>query len=237
MDAQPTSGGSAGGSDGSAQVVRVLIDAQGTFAGIVAEASSETVMIDFPLAHAPELRINQNVNLAFGAGHNRATLNVPGQVVYMGDDEDRCRLRFDIGPEASIALGTLIELRGEFRSAAKPPVPVTLRGDRTPHDVQGLIVDVSYAGLSVVINGNDAALLNSPAQLQLATLLHGNQPIHLTGEARSRQALWNEVRLGIALDKRRTVEEMAHIEAFQRFVRQCQAQFLDELGQQQKAAG
>jgi len=107
-------------------VVRLYIDGMGYFQGILVEVTSAGIVVDFPLVDAPDLPVSEEVKIALSTDRLASSLKTPALVVYKGEDEYRCRYRFEISGEARMALTVLIDGRSVYRAPTDSNAPMAV---------------------------------------------------------------------------------------------------------------
>lgn len=222
--------------DWSDQLVRVYIDGMGYFQGIAAEVSSNAILVDFPVTHAPALIASQVIPLAFSSSRRESSLKFQAKVVYRGEDKYRCRLRFEIDQETQMALTTLIEARGEYRISAntKRPITVAIHNGGDGMFVESVLENFSTLGLSLIVRSEDVEYLTPQGQLKLAFTVPGDpDPYNMHGILRYSRPHGAFQQLGVEIEPSDDPVIRDSLGRFQRYVRKCQGWVLAQLATMQ----
>jgi hypothetical protein len=210
-------------------VVRIYIDGSGYFQGILVEVTASGIVVDFPLDVAPDLPVSKEVKIALSTDRLASSLNTPALVVYKGEDEYRCRYRFEISSEARVALTVLIDGRSVYRAPPDPlhPVPVLLWNEGQETSIEGILNDSSRTGLSVFVRAEDGPRLSEGARIGMRVQLPGDQkPIQLWGSLRHQQVAGWATRVGIEFEQLGPAEFSDDQERFVGYVMNRQVQIL-----------
>jgi hypothetical protein len=210
-------------------VVRLYIDGMGYFQGILVEVTSAGIVVDFPLSDAPDLPVSEEVKIALSTDRLASSLKTPALVVYKGEDEYRCRYRFEISGEARMALTVLIDGRSVYRAPpdSNAPVAVTLWNEGHQNTVEGILNDSSKTGMSVFVKAEEAQRLLPNARLGVRLLLPREKtPIQLWGVVRHVHTSGWATRLGIEFEQRGPAEYSEDQERFIAYVLGRQVEML-----------
>ena len=219
-------------------VVRLYIDGAGYFQGILVEVTSTGIVVDFPLSEAPDLPVSGQVNIALSTDRLASSLKTPALVVYKGEDEYRCRYRFEISGEARLALTVLIDGRSVYRAPPDThhPVVVTLWNDGQAGQIEGILNDSSKTGLSVFVKAEDSQRLKEDARIGMRMQLPGDTtPIQLWGAVRHEQTSGWATRIGIEFEHVGAAEFSEDQERFINYVMNRQIEMLRQFRSSREA--
>ena len=202
-------------------VVRLYIDGAGYFQGILVEVTPSGIVVDFPLTEAPELPVSEEVKIALSTDRMASSLKTPALVVFKGEDEYRCRYRFEISHEARTALTVLIDGRSVYRAPPdmNRPIVVTLWNDGEASQIEGILNDSSKTGMSVFIRAEDGRRLKDAGRIGIRLQLpNETAPIQMWGHVRHEQTSGWATRVGIEFEHQAAADYSEDQERFFNYV-------------------
>ena len=216
-------------------LVELQFDDDETCEGLLVEITPHSATIDFPLEKASSLLIGESYWLTFTGGRATSSIRVLANILYRGEDEHRCRYRFEISIEDSIAITTLIEHRVSLRvqPAEGQVIGVELQADGM-RPQSGALDDISKTGISVVLLVEVGAEI--PEEVQMAFRLPDQaDEIRVRGILRNRAEGSGELRLGIEFKPSGAVEFTRHQRLIENYIMFRQIELLRELRDQRFA--
>jgi len=177
-------------------VVELQIDDEEACRGLLVEMTPQSATIDFPLEKASSLLIGESYWMTFTGGRANSSIRVLANILYRGEDEHRCRYRFEISIEDSIAITTLIEHRCAMRvqPADGQVIGVDIQGDGLGR-LTAALDSISVTGASIVILPDDG--LRMPDEVTLGFRLPDQaDEIRIRAALRNRTQRDEDLRLG-----------------------------------------
>lgn len=221
---------------GSAGPQRALVELQfdddETCEGLLVEITPHSATIDFPLEKASSLLIGEAYWLTFTggrAGSANSSIKVLANIQYRGEDEHRCRYRFEISIEDSIAITTLIEHREALRVA--PPegeviqVQLQCEGARP---VGSALDSISKTGISVVLMVQDSVGLAERVELSFRLPDQADE-LRMWAIQRNRIERNGELRMGLEFEASSAVAFMRQQRLIENYIMHRQVELLRDL--------
>jgi len=191
--------------------------------GQVASFEGDTLELAFALAEAPLVGIGQLLVLCLQLTPSSSELRVPVCVVARADDETH--RKYSLQPRRKHDLSRLkrgyqrTHVRVSPRSEA--PIRIELRDLEGKRLVSGSALDISVAGIGVLLESSDERVLMSHDRLELAIQLPDGLPPHvIRGLIRSRRLAGASIYVGIKFELERTQAFRETVQSFARYVRQ-----------------
>ena len=210
-------------------LVELQFDDDETCEGLLVEITPHSATIDFPLEKASSLLIGESYWLTFTGGRATSSIRVLAHIQYRGEDEHRCRYRFEISIEDSIAITTLIEHREALR--VTPVEGQIIQVELRPDDgrpVSSALDSISKTGLSVVLLPEEGDDL--PEHVGLSFRLPDQaDEITLRGVRRNRFERGGELRLGFEFQPTSAVEFTRHQRLIENYIMFRQVELLRDL--------
>ena len=187
-------------------LVELELDEGETCSGVLVEITQESATIDFPLA-ASALLIGDSAWLSFREGRVASMIRTLARIEHRGEDAERCRYRFAISAEDSIALTTLIEHRQALRVGPPDglvvPVQLWVEGGK---EVAACLDSISCTGISVLF-AEDPDPFAQASVLQLRLRLPDQaQTIAIAGRVRARRLIDGQQRYGLEFEAGPAIE-------------------------------
>jgi hypothetical protein len=214
-------------------IVRLYVDGQGYFQGVLVEVSSGALVVDFPLSEAPELAVKKEVQLSLSTDRLSSSLKLTAMTAYRGEDEYRCRYRFDISSDVHIALSTLIDGRGNCRvtPGSEVRIEVLFKDDEKDDEIFASLEDASKTGLSLAATlcGDAPFPIGHKVSMRFS-LLGDREPLNLSGVIRHHKKHDMGILFGIEFDHRAAARFPNDLDRFTGFVMRRQVDLLKQFG-------
>lgn len=183
----------------SQSIVRIYLNRQGYFQGIVTSMSTCSLTVDFPLDEVPELNSNSTIELALSSDRLKSSLRLPALPKSFRDEKNRRRYTFEIDVEAQMALKALVDGRNECRVSpdVNNPIHVLMRQPQRDALIDGSLDDVSRTGLSALVRPEYADVLSKDELTSISFLIPGERtPLQLGGFFRHAEIFEGQCRIG-----------------------------------------
>ncbi len=193
------------------------------------------ISISFPLAGRPVLAVGEEVALTFTSTLFKKELTVSARVVHGTGDEQNAHYGFEFSDpqELDAQLTPMFHrLPNRRRSprvtpARDSPVLVILNAETGHKWTTGHIVDISAAGIGVLVSPETELRLGSVERVELSVSLPGHlDPLRLHGVIRNRYTVRGQIRYGIEFEFERSEESQRNQTAIINYVAERQRQHL-----------
>ena len=183
----------------SQSIVRLYLNRQGYFQGIVTSMSTCSLTVDFPSEEIPQLAEGTVIELALSSDRLKSSLRLPAQAKSFRDDKNRRRYTFEIDIEAQMALKALVDGRNECRVSpnVNNPIHVLMRQPSRDALIDGSLDDVSRTGISALVKPEFADVLSKDELTTISFLIPGERtPVQLGGFFRHSETSEGQCRMG-----------------------------------------